>query len=192
MLENIINIDTKLFYFINTDLANSVTDVIMPMLTHTSSWIPLFAIFCLFQIWNAFKKKEYNGLLCVCAVLVGIIICDQISSSLIKSIVQRPRPCHTFTDVHLLVGCGSGKSFPSSHAANSMMAVTIIALFFRKHKYWLPFLSILVGISRIFVGVHYPCDVLVGWILGAGVGISIYFLMKYLYQIYKKKKMTSK
>ena len=190
MLENILSIDESLFYFVNTNLSNSFTDTIMPIITHTTFWIPLFLVFCLFQLRNAYKQKEYRGLLCILCVGIGIAICDQISSALIKESVQRIRPCHVLTDINLLVNCGAGKSFPSSHASNSMTAVIIFALFYRKHKYWLPLLAILIGLSRVFVGVHYPLDVLMGWILGAGIGTGVYFLIQYLYNIYIKNKKT--
>ena len=176
MLESILNADEFLFYFINTNLSNFATDVAMPLITNIVFWIPLFGVFCLFQLWNAYKNKEYKGLFCILCIGIGVLICDQISSTLIKELVGRPRPCHIFTDISLLVNCGAGKSFPSSHAANSMTTAIIISLFYRKHKYWLPLLAILVGLSRIFVGVHYPFDVLCGWILGAGIGVGVYFL----------------
>ena len=182
MLDNILNIDKSLFYSINVDLSNTATNLIMPIVTHTSFWIPVFFIFCLFQLWNAYKKKNYTGIVCIVCVVLGIIICDQFNSFVLKALFERPRPCHTFTDINLLVSCGAGKSFPSSHAANSMAVVIIISLFFRRHKYWLPFLAILVGLSRIFVGVHYPLDVLCGWIVGIGIGTGMYFLCMYFYK----------
>lgn len=79
--------------------------------------------------------KRTTVIMCIVAILVGVVICDQINSRLLKETVQRPRPCHIMADINLLVPCGAGKSFPSSHAANSMMAVTVIAMFYRKHKY---------------------------------------------------------
>jgi len=184
MLENIIQIDQELFYFINQNLASSFTNFIMPIVTDVKSWLPVFAVFCIYQIW----KGGVNGRLCVATILLGILVCDQLNSSILKEIFQRPRPCHFLSDINLLVGCGAGKSFPSSHAANSMMAVTVIALFFRKHKYWLPLLAVLVGISRIFVGVHFPFDVLVGWLVGAGVGYFVYWLTNYLFRKYNLHK----
>lgn len=177
MLEHIIQLDQEIFYFINKSLANPATDFLMPILTHLKTWLPLFIVFCVYQVW----KGGLKGRLCLVTLVIGVIICDQITSSLIKELVSRPRPCHFLSDINLLVGCGPGKSFPSSHASNSMMAVTVIALFFRKHRYWLPWLSILIGLSRIFVGVHFPFDVLVGWILGVGIGFFVYWLVKVIY-----------
>ncbi len=188
MIDEILQIDKSLFYFINTNLSNPITEAIMPIITHTIFWIPFFCIFCLYQFWNAYKNKQYRGLFCILSVLVGVVICDQINSTLLKELISRPRPCHILTDINLLVACGSGKSFPSSHAANSMVSVIIILLYYKRHKYWLPLLSLLVGISRVFVGVHYPLDILFGWLLGIGIGFGVYFLMEYLFCILKKRK----
>ena len=110
-------------------------------------------------------------------IVVGIMISDPFSSMFLKEIVLRPRPCHIFTDINLLVGCGSGLSFPSSHSVNSMMGIMLIFLFFRKYKivFLIPFL---IGISRIFVGVHYPADVLCGWIIGIVVAFFSYTIVR--------------
>ena len=188
MLENLINFDTNLFYLINQGMASTVTNFCMPILTKLSTWAPLLAVFCIYQIW----KGGENGKICIAAIIVGVIICDQFSSSILKEIFQRPRPCHVLTDINLLVNCGAGKSFPSSHAGNSMMGVVMIALFFRKHKFWLPIISIIIGISRIFVGVHYPLDVLCGWILGALVAFFTYWLVNYCYSKYIKPRLKNK
>ena len=190
MLENIIQIDQELFYFINQNLANSFTNFLMPIVTSLKPWIPIFAVFCIYQIWQGGSK----GWLCIATIVLGVIVCDQLSSSVLKEIFQRPRPCHFLPDINLLVNCGSGKSFPSSHAANSMMFATVVALFFRKYKYWLLIIPVLIGLSRIFVGVHFPFDVLAGWLFGAGIGAFVYWLTNYLFEKYKifKQQQASK
>lgn len=183
-MEYIISLDTQLFYFINKTLSCGFTDAIMPLVTSMTFWLPFLVVFGIYQVW----KGGTNGRLCVIALVLGVLMCDQISSNLIKEIVGRPRPCHQLSDIHLLVGCGAGKSFPSSHAANAMMAVTVIALFFQKHRYWLPWLAVLIGISRIFVGVHFPLDVLCGWAIGTILGYCSYKIVNKLYAVYKKRK----
>ncbi len=185
MLEEIVKIDTTLFYFINQTMSNSVFDVIMPIITSVKTWFPIIAIFMAYQ----FFKCGTKGKLCIIALILGVAVCDQVSSNLIKNLVMRIRPCHVLSDINLLVHCGAGKSFPSSHAANSMMLVTIISLFYKKHKVWLPWLAVLVGISRIFVGVHYPFDVLFGLILGAGIGFFIYWIVMYIFKKYFEPKL---
>ncbi len=185
MLDQILSLDLSLFYAINKELSNSLFDMIMPVITNTITWIPIITAFMLYQ----FFKCGTNGRLCIIALVLGVIICDQTSSNLIKNLVMRPRPCHTLLDLNLLVHCGAGKSFPSSHASNSMMVVTVISLFYRNHKYWLPFIAISVGFSRIYVGVHYPLDVFCGWVLGVAIGFFIYNLTMYCYNKFNKQKL---
>jgi undecaprenyl-diphosphatase len=104
-----------------------------------------------------------------------VVLTDQGSSALLKPLFSRPRPCH-LGEVHLLVRCGAGLSFPSSHAANLFGQALFFGLWRKKYlPYFLSF-AFLVGISRIFVGVHYPLDVLGGMFLGAIVGAVTYQL----------------
>ena len=102
---------------------------------------------------------------------------DFISSSLIKPTVQRLRPCNDpeiKSDVKNLVDCGSGYSFPSSHASNHFgLAVFLIVLFFSKWKLILP-IGLLwaasISFAQVYVGVHYPIDILAGAMLGGMIG----------------------
>ncbi len=188
MFESLINIDLKTFYFINKTLSNQVFDVIMPIITEAKTWLPIIVVFIIYQ----FFRCGIKGKLCIVSLIIGILLCDQISSALIKELVNRPRPCHILQDINLLVPCGAGKSFPSSHAANSMMLVTIISLFYNKHRYWLISLAILVGFSRIYVGVHHPLDVLCGLILGVIIGTFVYWLVQYIYKNHVEPKILKK
>ena len=96
-------------------------------------------------------------------LVVLVIVCsDQLSSFVIKPLVNRPRPCHTVEgvpvveNVHLLVGCGGGKSFPSSHAVNNFAVATLFAFFYKRARVWLFLWAFLVAFSRVAVGVHFP------------------------------------
>ncbi len=166
-------IDQTLFFFINQTIANPVTDILMPFVTNDMN-LRIFYATCLFVIlWKGDTKLR----LAVIFSLVTVAICDQAVSTFLKPMLDRPRPCHEL-EVHLLVGCGGGLSMPSSHAANLFGQ----AFFFRKvapftAKYLIP-LAIVVALSRVFVGVHYPADILVGSAIGtlAGIGVSYAFL----------------
>ncbi|MEM6725329.1 MAG: phosphatase PAP2 family protein [Bacteroidota bacterium] len=110
-------------------------------------------------------------------VLLGMILTDQISSQLIKPMVGRDRPCKEITlndRVEPLVRCGSGKSFPSSHAANHFGIALIIGLGLRRMIPWLIWglgaWAALISICQVFVGVHYPSDVFIGALLGIIIG----------------------
>nr|MBN2276568.1 phosphatase PAP2 family protein [candidate division Zixibacteria bacterium] len=165
--------DTALFHFINTTLSNPVTDIIMPFVT-LDLHLKIFYAFCLAVIlWKGDKRLR----LAVIFSLIVLAISDQLSSAVLKPLLERVRPCHTM-EVHLLVGCGSGFSMPSSHAANLFgQAYLFRAITPESSKLLIP-LAILVALSRVFVGVHYPGDLLVGAALGtlAGFGTGWLFI----------------
>ena len=120
MLDFIVSIDIKLFHFLNQTIANPVLDVVMPFITEPDKFIyPLIAV-CLgvILLWRR------RGLMIILWGVVLITISDQFTNSVLKPIIDRVRPCHELDAVRLLVGCGSGKSFPSSHAVNSFAAAT--------------------------------------------------------------------
>lgn len=120
------------------------------------------------------------------AIAVLITLSDQLSSGLIKPLVERLRPTHEPSLEGLLCivhDCREGGySFVSSHAANSLAFATFSILLFKNRLYgWvIASWSILTGFSRMYLGVHYPFDVVCGTILGIGVGSLVYFLLKKL------------
>lgn len=174
-------IDQALFFFVNQSLSNPVSDIFMPFVTNDMN-LRIFYASCLFIIlWKGDSKLR----LAVIFSLVTVAICDQMVSTFLKPLLGRPRPCHEL-EVHLLVGCGGGLSMPSSHAANLFGQ----AFFFRKvapfsAKCLIP-LAIVVALSRVFVGVHYPADILVGSALGTLVGLGVaYGFLRYLHWMQK-------
>jgi len=158
-----IQFDIALLKFLNVTVSNSLFDVVMPIITRLDYWRwPIL----LALIYIAIFGGRY-GLI---TVLLGIIlatISDQLSSNLLKDLVGRIRPCHDIVGIHVLTGCGNSKSFPSSHAVNSMAAALLFGYRYRRMLPWLVGLSAAVSYSRIYIGIHYPGDVLAGWILGA-------------------------
>lgn len=169
MIAWLLNADRVLFHFINISLANPVTDFIMPVVTN--DWNLRIVLLLIVIALPVFGKREgwITALLCI----LTVIATDQLSSHLIKHLVERIRPCHILPDVHLLVGCGGGFSFPSSHAANVFGQAAVIGTRHRKVSVPVYIFAALVGYSRIAVGVHYPGDVLGGGLLGIAVGLVI-------------------
>lgn len=195
-MEKLIEIDIYLFKFINQGLANQVTDFIMPIVTNGRYWLPVyflmfFYLIFIYQRVNSENKNLKNyfysfntnkkGLIIALLLAIGVVLSDQISATFIKEWVGRLRPCKTM-DVHLLVNCGAGKSFPSSHAANNFLAATILSNYFKKWVYLFFFLASLIALSRVFVGVHYPVDITVGAFLGWIIGYLIVKLSKLIFQ----------
>jgi len=173
MIDSLISIDVQLMYFINVSLSNAVTDAVMPVVT--AEWFvrPILILGVIIAAWRGGKY----GMVTAFLAILTIVLSDQLSSQVIKPWVGRLRPCKEHVDwIHLLVSCSSGKSFPSSHAANSIaQAVLWSCRYPRLGKYAYPLAS-LIAISRVFVGVHYPSDILSGAILGAMCGAAIFIL----------------
>jgi len=104
------------------------------------------------------------------ALALGILAADQTASHWVKPIVERPRPCNVLEGVLTPMGPRSSLSFPSSHAANMGAALVLLLLTFGRWG-WVFFpLALASGLSRIYLGLHYPSDVMGGYLLGAGIG----------------------
>jgi undecaprenyl-diphosphatase len=169
MLETLTGIDTAIFMFLNVTLANPVTNYVMPVVTSDSLLRALFGLAIVLMVWKGDAHIRWLAAFS----LVALLLSDQLSAGFLKPLIGRPRPCHVLENINLLVGCGGGKSMPSSHAANAFaQAVFFSCVRRRLAKYLLPFAAI-VALSRVFVGVHYPGDILAGAVLGAMIGVAV-------------------
>jgi undecaprenyl-diphosphatase len=169
-------IDAQLMYFINVSLSNVVTDAAMPVIT--SEWFvrPILVVGVLVAAWRGGRYGRITALLAILAVVLS----DQLSSQVIKPWVGRLRPCKEHADwIHLLVNCSSGRSFPSSHAANSFAQAVLWSCRYPRLTWYAYPLAALIAVSRIFVGVHYPSDVIAGMGLGVLCGGAILVLHKW-------------
>ncbi len=180
MVEFLYSLDTSIFYFFNNTLANPVFDVIMPALTDwNKSWVgrSIFAVFWLLLVIKGGKKGRVVGGMIVLLILFS----DQFSSSLLKPLFARSRPCHIPLDnLRLLVDCGGGFSFPSSHAVNNTAFAVLLSYHYKRWVWVFGVYAFLMCISRVVVGVHYPSDVLGGAIIGAGCAWILIYLHKML------------
>jgi undecaprenyl-diphosphatase len=162
------HIDQTLFFFINNTLANPVLDVVCPFFRNQKNWYMLYAVFA----YLLYKKYNTKAIYILLAAGLLIFISDQASANLIKNMFQRLRPCNDDLikyQVRLLVNCGQGYSFISAHATNHFaLAVFVGSLL--GHLRWLkPVLLIwasMIAFSQVYVGVHYPADVVFGALLG--------------------------
>jgi undecaprenyl-diphosphatase len=152
-----------LFRFGNDALANPVGDWFFVFITEIKNFYIIYAVALLSLMW--FGKKR--GIITVLLLLLTIVFSDQISSFVVKPLFDRLRPCRTLEHVRLLVGCGGGKSFTSSHATNNFALAVLVSHFYPKSRYWLLTWATLVAFSRVYVGVHYPSDILGGAVLGS-------------------------
>lgn len=144
----------------------------MPFITTNNHWILVYILVVISLLWKGGKK----GKICVLMLFIIITLSDQISSSLIKEAVGRIRPCHVLSDINLLVPCGGGKSFPSSHAVNNFAAALTLSHFYREYKWVFFSIAAFIAFSRVYVGVHYPLDIISGAVLGLLISFCIILL----------------
>ncbi len=177
-------LDTALFLKINGAWHTSFFDSVFPWWREANTWVPLYLFFILLALVN-FGKKAVPWIL---FVVLTLILTDQISSSLIKNWVQRPRPCRDeflAAQVRLILNnCSGGYSFPSSHATNHFgFAVFVFITLKDVLKAW-RYLFLLwaatISYGQVYVGVHYPIDILCGALLGTciGYGTAMLFYKK--------------
>jgi len=160
--------------------------MVMPFLTDLNKKVPILVISGLVLVfWFVKGGKEVR--LAILLLIPTILLSDQLSSSVVKFMVERPRPCHVLAGVHLLVPCGSGYSFPSSHAVNNFAGALVLSYFMpRTTLWWFSFAST-VAFSRVYVGVHYPTDVLGGAVIGLMCAVLILAIFEYCRRFLSKK-----
>ncbi len=171
-----VHLDQQLFLFLNS--ANSpFWDKVMYTLSMVVVWVPLY-LAILICLALRYKRKF---LIIILFIIIAVTLTDQIAL-LIKNSVDRLRPCHepSLTGlVHLVKGrCGGLYGFVSSHSANSFNVALLSLMFIRKKWFTISIIiwAVAVGYSRIYLGVHYPGDVICGAILGAFIGWNMYRL----------------
>jgi len=166
--------DNTLFLILNRDAANPVLDAVMPFITDIDHWIlPIFLIWLYLMIFCG-KKGRITGI----GLIFLITLSDQLSSSVVKPWVHRIRPCHPNFFIEggrFLIGMKTTLSFPSSHAANMGAMATYFSVKFPKTRWIVISIALIIGYSRIYVGVHYVTDVLAGLLLGTFCG---WFILK--------------
>lgn len=166
MTDFLYSIDVNLFYFINQTLSVKFLDKFFLIITDVKHWYIAYII-----LWSMLliKGGRMGKIAAVSAILL-ITISDQLSSNLIKGLVERVRPCHVLENVRMLVSCKNSYSFPSSHAVNNFALAVFMLRLFPKYKWILLTVATLVALSRPYIGVHYPSDIAAGAILGSAIG----------------------
>jgi undecaprenyl-diphosphatase len=172
MVDFLYNIDVQIFFFINKTLANPFTDFFMPFITDINHWKIFYVIMFLYLMIAGGRKGRIVGI----SLLLLVTVSDQLSSNLVKHTVERIRPCNVLQGVHLLVGATQSFSFPSSHAVNNFAGAVFLSHFYPKFKISFYIGASLMALSRVFVGVHYPSDVLGGMIIGIVIGLFFVYV----------------
>jgi undecaprenyl-diphosphatase len=131
--------------------------------------------------WSLWKRRSAALKLCLLLALT-LSITDLVTFRVLKPAFARARPCYQLSDVRLVQpSCGSDYGLPSNHAANAMATATVLILAWRRRWTWgLPGVAVLVGASRVYLGAHYPGDVLLGFVTGGLLGWLCFRLSRLL------------
>lgn len=161
-MEAIAALDRWLFLLINSTMWSYYADPVMRFVTEKFNFSgAIIAAAILILILG--KRSDRRGLI---VLVLTVVVADALCNGL-KHIIMRPRPCIAIPDVRLLVGCSKSFSMPSGHATNIFAAMVFLSLRYKKIMPAFLALAAIVAYSRVYVGVHYPIDVIFGAILGA-------------------------
>ena len=181
MIENLISFDNRVFLQLNGS-DSLFWDSYMWYVTKTVTWIPLLCVLLLIVVKNSQWQRT---LLFVAGLGLTILLAARLSSGLIKPLVHRWRPTHDVAFLHTIdtvFGYTGGRfGFVSSHAANTFALFTFVSMFLRNRLVALCLLlwALLSSYSRVYLGVHYPGDILCGAVLGILVGLIVYAIYSY-------------
>ena len=157
---------------------NSIFDQLMPFITNEDNWvIPIFLLI----VFLGFKAGK-KGKISLALLILALALTDSICAQILKPLFERVRPSHLSMDgLNLLVPKGGKWSMPSNHAANIFSLAVVLSYFYNRMKIPLFVLASLIALSRVYVGVHYPSDVIVGGLLGYAIGwftITLWVILK--------------
>ena len=178
-MEEIIRYDTEFFLLLN-NLGSEPWDELWRIITNKLTFIPLY-MFLIYLVYKNYGLKETLVVLIIGGLMIATT--DQLANLFKYILFKRPRPCRE-QELELLMrfvadGCGRYGYF-SAHAASSMAAAVFLGLLLKPFYKALPFLLLLwasvVAYSRIYLGVHYPLDIITGMFFGAWIGLAVYKL----------------
>jgi len=181
MLNYLNQIDTELFLIMN-GWHNHLFDILMVYVSSMLFWLPFY----IFLFYLLIREYKWNSLILLLFTALLITLTDQSSVQLFKNVFQRLRPCHNpdiQAMVHTVEYCGGLYGFVSSHATNYFGIIVFVSGLLKNRYKWLPWVLVIWGLliiySRIYLGVHYPGDVIAGAILGSVIGWMVLWLYRY-------------
>lgn len=181
MIEQLKIWDEDLFLWLNS-FHTDWLDVINFQLSQTYTWLPFYAILIFF----IYKVEQKNSWWVIGGVALTILISDQVTSGFMKPFFERLRPCHDERwdgIIHNYLRCGGLYGFASSHAANTFGLAAFLNLKMKGKLRFLPWLFLwasVISYTRIYLGVHYPLDILVGALVGVAAGLISWFVIVFV------------
>ena len=179
------NSELSVLWFFNHTLSASWLDPIMIAITTVGWWVPAYVVGIAYLIW----KYQWKGARIALGAIVLVVISDQLANQVIKPLVDRMRPCaqvptgaYVVPWIRLPSGPRWGGSFPSSHAMNNFAVATyFVTIFNKKRRTRLLFIAaILISISRLYLGLHYPSDVVGGALIGMALGVTFAAVVEFI------------
>lgn len=184
MFDALSQIDISLLYAAN-HAHHPLLDALMLFVTDIKRTGILLLLVWIGLVWKGGARGRTVALL----LIPLILLTDQLSSHVLKDVFGRARPCEVLEGVRAIDGCRHSASFPSSHAVNTFAAATLFTLFYRRWVPWIAFgLAAVVSYSRVYLGLHYPSDVLGGAVIGAFCALVVVWGYRGLAAIAQKHK----
>lgn len=183
-LQQLLYLDREILAFINNNLAQRTIDPLMKLWSAEWPWYLLLAYFLL----TALFKKQWQTIRQFLWIGLTVGVSDIVAAHLLKPWILRLRPCRAEDWIRIVDGCNGKYGFPSNHAANAAVFATMwYALHNRTQGILAICCGLMVGLSRVYLGVHYPADIMAGYLFGFSVGVISLYLGKQMQEVWKRK-----
>ncbi len=171
--------DVAIFRCVNVGLKNPFFDWLLPFFDSNLLFVPALAALAIGLTW----KGGVRARLFVCFMLLTLVIGDPLIVRSLKAFFDRPRPFEVLEDIHLLVHGIDNPSMPSGHAANWFAAAVVSFVYYRRSVWFMLPMACIEGFSRVYLGVHYPSDVLAGALIGVAYAVLIVWTSDRLWKV---------